>query len=226
MLAELVAAQQKVAAAGGGDVSAEHGGGGDGASDDLAERLASVAGGRQGDSAVPALPLGQLAHQPGGSAAPTTRRSGARDPAATARGVELELGAPMARSSGMGTGRTRARARFGGDGGGGSDEGVDEAAEREAARRGMDVSDSGSEGAGGGGGGRRGRRKPLTEEEREAELAAKGSRKARAWLDSGFHNVGQAVSDLRDGHWGVHGDGWGNGSGRCRRPPPCRGQWV
>ena len=146
---------------------------------------------------VPALPLGHAAllgsGDKGDAAALTTRRvpDSSRDPA-TVRGVELEVDGGV-------TERERAHARLGSSNGGSSTEECGGTPSRR--RQGMDVSNEGSEDEGGpkpqcghsaacgrkGAGGTRGDK--LTEEEREAELAAKGSSKARAWLESGFNRV-------------------------------------
>lgn len=169
MLDELIAAEQKSsggAAAGEGDSSSER-----------AAALVAGAECREGANSgkVPGLPLGKVALL-GADGAATTRRGTGRsevnDPT-TARGVEVDLG-PLHERGRAG----QAKAHVGG---------AYESEEGEAAERGINISESGS---GGEGDPREGTHKQhLTEEEREAELAAKGSRKARAWLESGFHHV-------------------------------------
>jgi hypothetical protein len=132
----------------------------------------------------------------GGSGPATTRRSAGKD-LATARGVELDLGGATERG---GQGHARARARFGSGEGASSEAADEEAGEREARRRGIAVSDSGSDGGDGGADGGGGKRRALTEEEREEQLAAKGKNKARAWLESGFHHM--SGPEVRVWDWG------------------------
>ena len=144
-----------------------------------------------GAPSVPGLALGQMVFVAGHDVPPTTRRSDARN-LATVRGVELDLDGAALRRSGAGTARAKARARFDDAGDSGSGGGPAGAAGQEDARGADAISDSSS--SGGHGRAPPSKHRPHTEEEREAEMAAKGSRKARAWLESGFHHVGQTVS--------------------------------
>jgi len=143
---------------------------------------------------VPGLPLAQAGLLGSGDAdasgTPTTRRAGA-DPT-TARGVEVLVDGGATERDGKGGTGAHKRARFGGE-----DDGGDGQAARRQQQRGAHASDGGSDEVGSVGGGARKiagkhqRGGHQTEEEREAAMAARGTSKARAWLESDFHHVSE-----------------------------------